>query len=65
MKRAWKVLIYSITKLVADPLTGFVPITVVDSNFGNTYAIVGMMGFDNNKPAICYSLTKDTSDTMD
>jgi transposase len=52
-------------KARADPLTGFVPITVVDSDFRNTYAVIGMMGFDNNKPAIRYSITKDTNDATD
>ena len=46
----------------ADALTGFVPITVADSDFRNTYC---MTGFDNNKPAICYSIAKETNDAMD
>jgi hypothetical protein len=50
-------------KARADPLTGIVPESVVDPDFRNTYSIIGMMGFDDNKPPIRYSITNATNDS--
>jgi hypothetical protein len=50
-------------KVQRDPITGEVPSIITDSDFRNTYTIIGLCGVDTSAPPFFFNLNQFTNDS--